>query len=317
MFETTFEEFEGLLIYCCRNIHTGEYFKVIPELGGMLQELALSNKSKLYNIIDNYSDTDDFFANQRYKSSLLIPFPNRVNNGSYQYHGNNYQLEISDLENNHALHGFIHNRPFIIENEDITSDSISVTLYYRYKGEIKGYPFPFDVRIRYSLNTEGFEFFGEIVNKGNHDIPMGMGWHPYFKIGKTVDSLMLELPDSQQIYTDNRKIPTGELSDDIIFSKPSRIGSAEIDNGYKVEEQNKAKICLSSSEVSIVVWQETGLGKFNYLQIYIPPDRNSIAIEPSTCSPDAFNNGNGLVILEPSAVLSAQSGVYLTDSQLK
>ncbi|MGL6269156.1 MAG: hypothetical protein ACRC2O_14590, partial [Chitinophagaceae bacterium] len=38
---------------------------------------------------------------------------------------------------------------------------------------------------------------------------------------------------------------------------------------------------------------------YPYLQLYTPPHRNSIAIENLSAAPDAFNNGMGLVTLEP------------------
>lgn len=37
--------------------------------------------------------------------------------------------------------------------------------------------------------------------------------------------------------------------------------------------------------------------KENFLQLYIPPDRTSIAIEPMTCTPDVFNYKKGLLEL--------------------
>ncbi|KAA3635266.1 MAG: hypothetical protein DWQ02_10115, partial [Bacteroidetes bacterium] len=42
-------------------------------------------------------------------------------------------------------------------------------------------------------------------------------------------------------------------------------------------------------------------GDFPYLQVYTPPHRNSIAIEPMTCPPDVYNNGVGLIELIPGA----------------
>jgi aldose 1-epimerase len=38
---------------------------------------------------------------------------------------------------------------------------------------------------------------------------------------------------------------------------------------------------------------------FKYLQVYIPPNRNCIAIEPMTCPANAFNSEKDLIILEP------------------
>ncbi len=38
---------------------------------------------------------------------------------------------------------------------------------------------------------------------------------------------------------------------------------------------------------------------YPYLQIYTPDDRKTIAIENLSSAPDSFNNGLGLIILEP------------------
>lgn len=41
--------------------------------------------------------------------------------------------------------------------------------------------------------------------------------------------------------------------------------------------------------------------QFPFFQVFTPPHRESIALEPMSCNVDAFNNGQGLVSLEPDA----------------
>jgi aldose 1-epimerase len=53
------------------------------------------------------------------------------------------------------------------------------------------------------------------------------------------------------------------------------------------------------------------MNKYNYVVLYIPPDRNSIAVEPMTSSIDAFNNKEGLIILKPEEFWSASMGFSL------
>jgi aldose 1-epimerase len=53
------------------------------------------------------------------------------------------------------------------------------------------------------------------------------------------------------------------------------------------------------------------MDKYNFLQVYTPPHRNTIAIEPMTCLADAFNNKKGLIILKPSETASFSFGVKL------
>ncbi|PLW97237.1 MAG: aldose epimerase, partial [Marinilabiliales bacterium] len=86
------------------------------------------------------------------------------------------------------------------------------------------------------------------------------------------------------------------------------------DTTYLIDTENTATTQLYSSKknVSIHVWQETGLHKYNYVQIYIPPDRTTVAIEPMTSIADAFNHGEGLIILKPGDVYINNCGVYLS-----
>lgn len=77
------------------------------------------------------------------------------------------------------------------------------------------------------------------------------------------------------------------------------------------EEHNACHGFVYDKEQNIKIepWQEKGPNKYNYLQLYIPPDRNSIAIEPMTCNIDAFNNHNGLITLQPKESFDAKYGV--------
>jgi len=54
-----------------------------------------------------------------------------------------------------------------------------------------------------------------------------------------------------------------------------------------------------------------GYREYNYLQVFIPPDRMSIAIEPMTCNANAFNNKDGLITLSPGEVLTTVCGIEL------
>ncbi|MCY7409991.1 MAG: hypothetical protein LH473_06945, partial [Chitinophagales bacterium] len=63
--------------------------------------------------------------------------------------------------------------------------------------------------------------------------------------------------------------------------------------------------------VRLIVGQQTGPGKLNYLVCYTPSNRDSIAIEPLTANVDAFNNGEGLTILQPGETLSGSMWVRL------
>ena len=70
------------------------------------------------------------------------------------------------------------------------------------------------------------------------------------------------------------------------------------------------KIALGNLKAGVSV-QETGEKKYNYLTVYTPDTRESIAMEPWTCPPDAFNNGMDLIVLAPEEEISLTFGIAL------
>jgi aldose 1-epimerase len=62
---------------------------------------------------------------------------------------------------------------------------------------------------------------------------------------------------------------------------------------------NNAHVLLESERYALDIWQKAGIEQYNAIQIYTPPDRMSIAIEPMTSEPDALNHHRGLIVIPP------------------
>jgi aldose 1-epimerase len=96
------------------------------------------------------------------------------------------------------------------------------------------------------------------------------------------------------------------------FKTFKKIDQYTFDTCFTVDTSSgvaSVKLHSATDNLEIEAWQETGPDKYNYVQIYTPPSRSSIAIEPMTCMPDAFNNRQGLVVLEPKQTLELKCGV--------
>ena len=107
-------------------------------------------------------------------------------------------------------------------------------------------------------------------------------------------------------------IPTGEILPFDQFSELTKINQVNLDTGFRIAgEEGFVETLLfdPESDVKIKVYQETGEKKYNFLQVYIPPSRDSIAVEPMTCNIDAFNNKDGLIVLELGEVFEGNYGV--------
>lgn len=296
---------------------SGEYVTIIPEYGGKINELVLNKNEKNYSILYGSTNYSDFMTSigKTFQGAKLIPFPNRINNGHYYFKGIKYQLPINEPEKHHSIHGFLFDKKMNILEKKVHDDRVLITMEYIYEGDMTGYPFIFELQIVYCLDSDnGFKCTTKITNIDKKSIPVGDGWHPYFKTEGKVDDLMLELPSSKKVEIDANMIPTGKMEIFRKFSTPSKIGNMEFDTTLYLgdkEGRNSTFIYDTRNDLKINIWQETGKGKYNYLQIFIPPNRESIAIEPMTCNINAFNNNDGLIVLEPGESFLASYGVSI------
>ena len=65
------------------------------------------------------------------------------------------------------------------------------------------------------------------------------------------------------------------------------------------QSQKQAHILLEGQIGTLDIWQQAGAEQYNAIQIYTPPTRASIAIEPMTSEPDALNHHRGLIEIPP------------------
>lgn len=296
------------------NSKTGKAnFKIIPSLGGIVSELNLFNGEKTIALIDSYPEINDEISRIYYKSHFLLPFPNRLKDGQYTFEGKSYQFPINDISNNHSLHGFPETIKMIILSNQRTDNQNIIQL----KGAFEGtdyYPFPFEIFINYTFTENSLAINTKIENTGKTNMPIGFGWHPYFKLDtEKIDELSLQLPNCRKIEIDNRMMPTGELSTFDTFNQLTKINEAQFDNCFIINKpKNRATVILKSETTQLSVWQETGENACNYFQIYTPEHRQSIAIEPMSCNVDAFNNQEGLQVLASKEIFETNFGVEIS-----
>lgn len=293
------------------NEATGNAFAVVPEVGGNLLALSIQGE----NILDGYQTPEELTTFKSSKSAVLFPFPNRLRDGKYQFEGQSFQFELSDSKNHNAIHGIGRKEKMEVAEAITGADFASITCAFESDGKIEtAYPFPFRFEIQFKISEPNiFEVKLSFENKSNTKIPVGIGWHPYFSFGATINEAQLKFPPCQFIDVDERLLPTGKKYNYDYFASTKSIGKTALDNGFHLldNENKKAELTLNVKDKTLNYWQEVGEGKFNFLQVYIPPHRNAIAIEPMTCNIDAFNNQDGLAILEPGEALSASCGLAL------
>jgi aldose 1-epimerase len=315
MFSITVENFYGKERIKLFNPGTGEYLCIIPAFGGNIIELVLSKNEKLHHVIAGDEAIESLSGNpvNFYRGAKLSPFPNRIDNGKYVFEGKEHQLEQNNPP--HALHGLCWNLPFTVKAELVTDNSAMIILQTDYDSIHKGYPFSYHIEIEYTLEENNFKCLTRILNTSEQSIPIGDGWHPYFTIGSKVDNLKLQLPPNKQIKLGKDMIPTGNYIPGTLFESPTLINNTRLDHCFELDTANErveTRLIDEQKNISIVIWQQASGRGYKFLQAYTPPDRNSIAIEPMSCAPDAFNNKNGLIVLLPKEAVEFCFGVNLT-----
>ncbi|MCF7843531.1 hypothetical protein K9M47_01390 [Candidatus Gracilibacteria bacterium] len=313
MYTQTTKLFGNYKVVKITNSVTGEYFSIIPEVGGRVHEICLKHENVLINILDNEQDVEAIKNERWYKGAILVPFPNRVRAGSYDFNGEHYQLPINFPGEGHAIHGLVYDKSFEIITTDIAEKGL-LTVRYRYNGSIEGYPFPCTVKYVFSIEDNNFSCSISVVNDGEKTLPFGVGWHPYFILGSDVDNLYLKLPNVASIEVDEKMIPTGKKDNMNDFENLDQTHDTQFDTGFEILNINEVaatKIYNPANNLTLESWQKTGINGFNYIQVFTPPGRKSIAVEPMTCPADAFNSKESLIELPPQEDWSGSFGVRI------
>jgi aldose 1-epimerase len=297
-----------------KNQVTGEYLSVLPEVGGMLHCLELEFSGKLIPVLDSYKNADELelTLTNTYKGSNLFPFPNRIDGGKYTFEGKENLLDINFPHEKNAIHGLIYNQPFEVSKRKVSEEEAFLELQYISDGKLKGYPYKFELLVQFELNNEGIRVNTIVTNKSDSNIPVGNGWHPYFVLFDKANEAELSFPSKEYYAVNDRMLPTGNTTEYRDFNSIKNLGTIHFDTCFSIDGHGKQVETIIKNKTlhaGLSVWQETGNNKFNYLQIYTPLDRSSIAIEPMTCLPNAFNNGTGYTVLKPKEVFSAAWGV--------
>jgi len=250
--------------------------------------------------------------------AVLIPWPNRLGDGSYAFDGVGHQLDLSEPAKHNAIHGLLRWVPWRAVEREPERVVLGARIHPR-----SGYPFDLEIRIEYALGEEGLTVTTSAQNAGATACPYGAGQHPYLSPGPgTIDGCALELPADVVILTDpERQLPCGRADVDggpLDFRDAREIGPLEVDSPFTAlrrDWQGRATARLSGVDGRTVeLWVDEA---YEVLEVFtgdtLAPDRRrtGLGLEPMTCPPDAFRSGEGLIRLEPGESTTASWGVRL------
>lgn len=251
-------------------IRSGSSRAEILQRGAYLKSLVLDGNDILKQSLDDIPTHGG--------CAVLLPYAGRVRKGEYIYEGKRYTLPKNSEGN--AIHGFLKDAELHLIRGEASLIELGATLVHA------GYPTTLDVKIQYKLFDSYLSIGCKTTNVGKQKAPLSIGFHPYFlakswELNHECNVEKLEMkegyfPDGKALSFDfnGRKLEKDKFDDCFNFPCDAQL----------MTDQTKLGIRKKNMPYAVVFngkWAED----------------KSVAFEPYTSAPDAFNNGLGLIHL--------------------
>lgn len=231
-----------------------------------------------------------------YQGKTLVPWPNRIVDGVYEFQGTRYEVPVNEHVTGAALHGLGCWQEWRIEEH--TEDSVVFSLHL-----LPSYGYPGELRITSAFRLDAKEGLTAQIraeNVGTSDAPYGVSSHPYLTVGGTIDDCVLTIPAARMLTVDENLGPkdvVDVVDVDTDFRGGRRVGSQFVDNAFTALPEGPWEVRLERPGDMAVVMS----AQAPWVQFYSGEHlgRRGAAIEPMTCAPDAFNSGDRVIVLAP------------------
>ena len=198
---------------------------VVVEVGGGLRSYSAGGR----DVLDGYGVGEQSASG---RGQVLVPWPNRLQDGSYEFDGRSHQLPLTEPE--HAkrdprprpLGGVAHRRARGPPRGDGARDPPPARL------SVYAWARASSTRSR----KRGLSVRTTARNLGSDACPYGCGQHPYLTLGTpTVDTVELQAPGQRVLISDERDLPTGSEpveGTEYDFRAARAIGTTRLDNAF-------------------------------------------------------------------------------------
>ncbi|UUW87886.1 aldose 1-epimerase family protein [Nocardioides sp. WV_118_6] len=279
------------------------YRAVVTQGCGALRSLTYEGR----DLVDGFAE-DAMPSGGR--GQLLVPWPNRIRDGRYTFGGATQQLALTEPKRGNASHGLV--RWVSWTARSVAADRVELDYFLPAQ---TGYPWALALTTTYALGEDGLTVTQAATNRAAEAAPYASGAHPYLVAGPgPCDDWTLDLPAVARLVTDDeRLLPVGTEPGDA-FRTPAPLADAVLNHAYTGLDRDpsgRATVTLRApGGAGVALWVDEHHG---WLQVYTADDtatpRTSVAVEPMTAPPDAFNSGDGLVVLAPGETFAASWGV--------
>ena len=287
-------------------IISGTRRAVVTEVGATLRSFSVDGR----DVVRGFGLEDQISGG---RGQNLIPWPNRIRDGRYIFNGATQQLALTEPARHNASHGLARYVPWVLVDKQPDAVTNRVRIYPQ-----QGWPGVLEATITHRVSENGLTVTVNATNIGAAEVPFGYGAHPYLTVGEsTVDDVAITVPAESYLEVDDRLLPikispvAGTAYD--LRGGPV-LGSVNLDTALTDlarDAGGRWRVKLVLGDRYAEVWGDETM---HWIQVFSGgPSRNSsIAVEPMTCGPDAFNAGpthDGMRVLAPGASFLGEWGI--------
>jgi galactose mutarotase-like enzyme len=216
---------------------------------------------------------------------LLHPWANRLSRWGYG-DVNLRGLQLPTDKNGLPMHGNLLGAPFTATAAGPAR--LVAELAYN---DAAAFPFPHTVTVDARVHPErGLTITTEVRPTGTRAVPISFGWHPYLRLPNAPRrEWMLHWPACEHIEVDERTIPTGRRTHQ--ERSTLSLARATFDDHYALGRTRRFSI--SARDTFLTLRFD---GHYPYAQLFVPPRRALLSIEPMTAEIDALNRGNAPIV---------------------
>ncbi len=285
-------------VYTLRRPDAGSLVEVWPAHGFNCLRWQVGGRDLLYSAPD-WADNP---VPTRSGVPILFPFPNRIREGVFDFHGRSYRLPKNDSTKANAIHGFAPRNVWRVSGygADATSAWVHGDFQFSVDAPESASLWPGDGRLSvvYRLTPERLRVEMRVRNTGNGPFPFGLGLHSYFRpVDADVSRAVLHAP-ARSIWVLEHGLPTGERRpppDELNWNRPRAIGGTQLDTAYGdlgaiAEDAGDMLLRGTLGHVErpgrLELWTTPD---FRESVLFTPPHRQAVCLEPYTCVTDAIN----------------------------
>ncbi|HAU22256.1 MAG TPA: hypothetical protein DCS24_06620 [Erythrobacter sp.] len=223
----------------------------------------------------------------------LVPFSNRIAGSSFRFDGREVALSPNHPADPSCpvLHGFGWLSPWEV------IDKSEHTLELWLDCNSADWPWQFASNLAYAASPDGFSAKLGITNLSEDEMPVGLGFHPYFARN---EHTLFRAQHTGEWQTDEKCIPThlDQRSQAIDWWSGHPVATRKVDTVYTGREG-----------AMVVQWPDRGIGvrmspsgDLTFTTVYVPERENYFCVEPVSHMTDAFNRereDSGMRVLGP------------------